>query len=49
MQAEGHEVVVSDLYAMSFDPVSARHNFLAAKDPDYFRQQAEEALRQTQA
>jgi NAD(P)H dehydrogenase (quinone) len=39
----GHEVVVSDLYAMRFDPVSDRRNFVTVKDPSYFRQQAEEA------
>ena len=39
----GHEVVVSDLYAMRFDPVSDRRNFVTAHDPDYYRQQAEEA------
>jgi NAD(P)H dehydrogenase (quinone) len=38
----GHEVKTSDLHAMAFDPVSGRHNFLAAKDPDYFKQQIEE-------
>ena len=42
LSAAGHEVKTSDLYAMAFDPVSGRHNFLAAKDPDYFKQQAEE-------
>lgn len=38
----GHEVVVSDLYRMMFDPVSGRSNFTTVKDPAYFRQQAEE-------
>ena len=38
----GHEVVVSDLYAMGFNPVSGRHNFTAVSNPVY-RQQAEEA------
>jgi NAD(P)H dehydrogenase (quinone) len=38
----GHEVKTSDLHAMQFDPVSGRHNFLSAKDPDYFKQQIEE-------
>jgi len=41
--AEGHEVVVSDLYAMGFDPVSDRSNFTTVADPDYYKQQAEEA------
>lgn len=40
--AAGHEVVVSDLYAMGFDPVSDRRNFVTTKDPDHFRQQTEE-------
>src|SRR5260221_9102424 len=39
----GHEVVVSALYAMRFDPVSDRRNFVTTQDPDYYRQQAEEA------
>lgn len=39
----GHEVVVSDLYAIGFNPVSGRHNFTTVSDPDYYRQQAEEA------
>lgn len=39
----GHDVAVSDLYAMGFDPVSDRHNFLTVADPGYFRQQSEEA------
>ena len=38
----GHRVTVSDLYAMGFNPVSARHNFTTVKDPDYFKQQVEE-------
>ncbi len=42
LSAAGHEVKTSDLYAMRFDPVSGRQNFLGAKDPDYFKQQAEE-------
>jgi NAD(P)H dehydrogenase (quinone) len=42
LTAAGHEVVVSDLYAMGFDPVSDRRNFLTIKDPDRLRQQTEE-------
>lgn len=42
LAAAGHEVVVSDLYAMNFDPVSDRRNFTTVKDPNYFKQQAEE-------
>jgi len=40
----GHAVVVSDLYAMRFDPVSDRRNFLSVKDPTRLKQQAEEEL-----
>lgn len=43
MEGAGHEVVVSDLYAMGFNPVSDRRNFTTVHDPDYYRQQAEEA------
>lgn len=39
----GHEVQVSDLYRMGFDPVSDRRNFRTVQDADYFKQQAEEA------
>ena len=39
---EGHEVKVSDLYQMDFDPVSGRHNFTTVKDPNYFKPQIEE-------
>jgi NAD(P)H dehydrogenase (quinone) len=42
LTAAGHEVATSDLYAMQFDPVSGRHNFLTLKNPDYFKQQLEE-------
>ncbi|PTY02094.1 flavodoxin family protein [Opitutaceae bacterium EW11] len=38
----GHRVTVSDLYAMSFDPVSARTNYLTVANPEYFKPQAEE-------
>lgn len=41
--AAGHEVVISDLYAMGFDPVSDRRNFTTVRDPDYYKQQEEEA------
>jgi len=42
LEAQGHEVRVSDLYRMGFDPVSGRRNFTTVKDPDYFKQQIEE-------
>jgi NAD(P)H dehydrogenase (quinone) len=41
--AAGHEVVVSDLYAMGFDPVSDRRNFTTVNNPDYLKQQSEES------
>jgi NAD(P)H dehydrogenase (quinone) len=40
--ADGHEVRVSDLYAMGFDPVSDRRNFTSTKDASYLKQQLEE-------
>jgi NAD(P)H dehydrogenase (quinone) len=43
LTAAGHEVVVSDLYAMGFNPVSDRRNFVTVADPAYYRQQNEEA------
>jgi NAD(P)H dehydrogenase (quinone) len=41
--AAGHEVVVSDLYAMCFDPISDRRNFRTVADADRLNQQVEEA------
>ncbi|OMP76122.1 MULTISPECIES: NAD(P)H-dependent oxidoreductase [unclassified Chitinophaga] len=42
LQAEGHEVKVSDLYRQAFDPVSDRRNFTTVHNPSYFKQQLEE-------
>lgn len=42
LESAGHEVVVSDLYAMGFDPVSDRRNFTTVKDAGYLKQQQEE-------
>lgn len=42
LKAAGHDVVVSDLHKMGFDPVSDRRNFTSVKDPDYLKQQIEE-------
>jgi len=39
----GHEVVVSDLYAMGWQARSDRANFTSIADADYFKQQSEEA------
>jgi NAD(P)H dehydrogenase (quinone) len=38
----GHEVQVSDLYAMGFNPVVSRKNYTSVKDPDYFKPQIED-------
>ncbi|MHB2048548.1 NAD(P)H-dependent oxidoreductase [Pseudomonas sp. VEM90] len=40
---QGHEVTVSDLYAMNWQALSRRGNFTTCADPDYFKQQVEEA------
>jgi NAD(P)H dehydrogenase (quinone) len=42
LKAAGHDVQYSDLYAMKFDPVSDRSNFISTKDSEYFKQQMEE-------
>jgi NAD(P)H dehydrogenase (quinone) len=42
LTSEKHEVKISDLYAMKFDPVSDRRNFTSVKNPDYLKQQVEE-------
>lgn len=42
LRAAGHEIVISDLYAMRFDPVSDRRNFVTVADPAYLKQQQEE-------
>jgi NAD(P)H dehydrogenase (quinone) len=42
LQAAGHDVVVSDLYAMGFNPLSDRRNFVTIHNPDRLHQQAEE-------
>ena len=38
----GHEVQISDLYKMQFNPVSDRSNFVSVKDASYYKQQIEE-------
>jgi NAD(P)H dehydrogenase (quinone) len=40
--ALGHEVRVSDLYVMGFQPVSDRRDFLTVADPDYLKPQREQ-------
>ena len=42
LEAAGHQVKTSDLYAMQFDPVSSRKNFSSIHDPAFFKPQLEE-------
>jgi NAD(P)H dehydrogenase (quinone) len=42
LSARGHEVRVSDLYAMGFEPVCDRHDVAQVFDPAYFRPQREQ-------
>lgn len=42
LEAAGHQVQVSDLYAQPFEPVSDRRNFTTVQNPAYFKQQREE-------
>ncbi|MBD0415080.1 NAD(P)H-dependent oxidoreductase [Oryzicola mucosus] len=44
LRADGHEVVISDLYADDFNPVAGRHDFSTVADPDRFHYQSEQAL-----
>jgi len=44
IEEEGHITDVADLYAMKFDPVSDRRNFVGAANPGRFDQQAEEKV-----
>lgn len=41
---EGHQVKVSDLYRMNFDPVSGRDNFTTVKDASFLKVQLEEVF-----
>jgi hypothetical protein len=41
LEAAGHSVQVSDLYAQAFEPVSGRANFTTVYDAAYFKQQKE--------
>jgi NAD(P)H dehydrogenase (quinone) len=43
LMQRGHDVVVSDLYAMKWQPRSDRANFTSIADAVYFKQQSEEA------
>ncbi len=37
LRESGHTVVVSDLYALKFNPVGGKHDFTALADPDFFK------------
>lgn len=37
LEAQGHLVTVSDLYALNFDPVARKSDFSALADPSHFR------------
>lgn len=42
LEAQGHEVKVSDLYAMNFDPVARKEDFENLTDPDFFKYAVEQ-------
>lgn len=42
LEAAGHQIKISDLHAMKFNPVSDRRNFTTHKDVEYLKQQMEE-------
>ncbi|MBN9063333.1 MAG: hypothetical protein BGP06_07985 [Rhizobiales bacterium 65-9] len=42
IEAAGHTVEVSDLYASGFNPVAGRHDFTSVADADRFHYQAEQ-------
>src|SRR4051812_25824063 len=44
LNERGHRVIISDLHAMGFDPVSDRRNFITMANPERLKQQEEEAL-----
>lgn len=41
-QSQGAEVKVSDLYAMGFNPVGDKHDFLQLQNPGFFKYQMEQ-------
>lgn len=43
LEAQGHRVTVSDLYAMGFNPVAGRHDFTSVADDSRFHYQTEQA------
>jgi NAD(P)H dehydrogenase (quinone) len=44
LEAHGHEVRTSDIYALDFNPKSGRENFTSVADPDFLKISAEETL-----
>lgn len=42
LQAAGHDVTVSDLYAEGFNPVAGRHDFATVANPSRFHYQTEQ-------
>ena len=44
LQAHGHEVMVSDLYAMNWNPVATAADFTARENPDYLVYALEQRL-----
>ncbi|PWV97110.1 NAD(P)H dehydrogenase (quinone) [Hoeflea marina] len=43
LETAGHDVQVSDLYTLGFNPVAGRHDFVGAADPGRFHYQSEQA------
>jgi len=43
LEAQGHQVEVSDLYGMGFNPVAGRHDFTGVADDSRFHYQSEQA------
>lgn len=42
LEEQGHQVKVSDLYAMNFNPVASKEDFLELENNDFFKYQAEQ-------
>jgi NAD(P)H dehydrogenase (quinone) len=43
LETAGHQVALSDLYALEFNPVAGRHDFTTVADPARFHYQSEQA------
>ncbi|MEW6467763.1 MAG: NAD(P)H-dependent oxidoreductase [Bacteroidota bacterium] len=41
-RGKGHEVRISDLYAMNFNPIGGQHDFKKTANGDYFKYQSEQ-------